>query len=90
MTKIIWDEGFKRSYRRKVKANKRLKKKFWIAMEIFEKNPFASQIRTHKLSGKLKGLWAFSVDYNCRIIFKFVEGKSKILLIDIGGHNEVY
>ncbi len=64
MTKIIWDEGFKRSYKSKIKINKRLKKKFWIAMETFEKNPFASQIRTHKLSGKLKGLWAFSVDYN--------------------------
>lgn len=58
--------------------------------DLFENNPFASRIRTHKLSGKLKGLWAFSVDYNCRIIFKFVEGKSNILLIDIGGHNEVY
>ena len=90
MTKILWDEGFKRSYERKIKINKRLKEKFWIAIEIFENNPFASRIRIHKLSGKLKGLWAFSVDYNCRIIFKFVEGKSKILLIDIGGHNEVY
>jgi len=41
VTKIIWDEGFKRSYKRKIKINKRLKKKFWIAMETFEKNPFA-------------------------------------------------
>jgi len=50
-------------------------------MGIFENNPFASQLRTHKLSDKLRGLWAFSVDYNSRIIFKFVEGKSKVLLV---------
>jgi len=90
VTRIIWDEEFKRSYKKKIKVNKKLRGKFWIAMKTFEENPFASQLRTHKLSGKLKGLWAFRVDYGCRIIFKFVKDKSKILLIDIGGHNEVY
>jgi len=69
VTEILWDEGFKRSYKRKIKINKRLKKKFWIAIGIFENNPFASQLRTHKLSGKLRGLWAFSVDYNSLGLF---------------------
>ena len=58
MIKVVWDEGFKRSYKRKIKGNQRLKKKFWTKMRVFEKNPFVPQLRTHKLSGKLKGLWA--------------------------------
>ena len=29
MVKLVWDEGFKRSYRRNIKNNGRLRKKFW-------------------------------------------------------------
>lgn len=90
MIKVVWNEEFKRSYKRKIKGNQRLRKKFWTAMKIFEENLFASRLRTHKLSGKLKGLWAFSIDYENRVIFKFLKNKNEVLLIDIGTHNEVY
>lgn len=50
---------------------------------------FNSKLRTHKLSGKLKELWAFSVAYDCRVIFKFLD-ENKVFLIDIGGHDEIY
>jgi mRNA-degrading endonuclease YafQ of YafQ-DinJ toxin-antitoxin module len=51
--KAAWDQGFKRSYKKRVRNNSRLKKKFWEKMEIFLENPFFPQLRTHKLSGKL-------------------------------------
>jgi len=87
--KISWDQGFKRIYRKKVKNDDELKSRFWGAVEMFAKDPFQSRLRTHKLTGKLDGLWAFSVSYDCRVIFKFLS-KTEILLIDIGGHDEVY
>jgi mRNA interferase YafQ len=89
LTKIVWDQGFKRIYQKKIKYNVDLKKKFWDAMELFSKTPFDRRLRTHKLSGKLEGFWAFSVTYDCRVIFKFLNG-DEVLLIDIGGHVEVY
>ncbi len=46
------------------------------------KNPFSKQLRTHKLTGTLKGLWAFSVDYDTRVIFSFLTD-DEILLIDV-------
>jgi len=46
-------------------------------------------LKTHKLSGKLKGLWAFVVEYDCRVVFQFLE-EGDVLLIDIGKHDEVY
>lgn len=76
MIKITWDQGFKKIYQKKVKNNPELKKRFWKA-------------RTHKLTGKLEGLWAFSVAYDCRIIFTYLS-HDEALLIDIGGHDEVY
>ena len=89
MIKIVWDQGFKRIYQKKIKNNADLRRKFWAVMELFSKTPFDRRLRTHKLSGKLEDLWAFSVTYDCRVIFKFLNG-DEILLIDSGGHDEVY
>jgi mRNA-degrading endonuclease YafQ of YafQ-DinJ toxin-antitoxin module len=87
--KVSWDQGFKRIYRKKVKNDAELKGRFWDAVEMFAKDPFHPHLRTHKLTGRLEGLWAFSVSFDCRVIFKFLS-KTEILLIDIGGHDEVY
>lgn len=89
MIKVIWDQGFKRIYKKKIKNNEELKKRFWDAIELFSKEPFSHRLRTHKLTGRLEGLWAFSVSFDCRVIFKFL-GKNEVLLIDIGEHDEVY
>jgi addiction module RelE/StbE family toxin len=89
LLKIIWDGGFKRAYKKKIKNNDRLKKKFWSSLNAFSENPFDPGLRTHKLTGKLKGLWAFSCSSDCRVIFKFIE-KGEVLLIDIGSHAEVF
>ena len=89
MIRAAWDQGFRRSYKKRVANNLRLKKKFWGKMEIFLKNPFFPQLRTHKLSGKLAEQWAFSIDDDCRIIFEFV-GEDRVLLIDVGSHDEIY
>jgi addiction module RelE/StbE family toxin len=89
MIEVAWDESFKRSYKKRIKSNAALKMKFWSKIELFLSDPFAVKLKTHKLSGKLIGLWAFSVDDDCRVIFEFV-GDSKVLLVDIGKHEEVY
>ncbi len=39
---------------------------------IFRENPFHPSLRTHKLTGKLRDYWAFSIGYNYRIIYSFV------------------
>jgi mRNA interferase YafQ len=56
--------------------------------------PFAPQLETHKLKGKLSGAWACSVGYDLRIVFDFVKSEGKqeedIFLMDLGTHDEVY
>ena len=89
MTKITWDSGFKRAYKRKVKGNEQLKKQFWNAIALFQDDPFHFSLKTHKLTGRLKGLWAFSVSYDCRVLFTFLS-QNEVLLVDIGTHDEVY
>jgi addiction module RelE/StbE family toxin len=89
MVNLVWDQAFKRKYKKIFTLNIELKKSFWEAMSIFSQNPFDPQLRTHKLTGKLKGLWSFSVSYNYRVIFRFINDHD-VLLIDIGSHDEVY
>ncbi|WP_347179011.1 type II toxin-antitoxin system RelE/ParE family toxin [Roseofilum casamattae] len=52
------------------------------------------ELKTHKLTGNLNGLWSCSVAYNCRIIFSFSDEEDSdedvIFIIDIGSHDEVY
>lgn len=90
MIKLVWDAGFKRSYKKRVARDPLLKERFWDALELFVADPFANELRTHKLTGNLHGCWAFSVDLDCRVVFMFLKGRSTVLLIDIGTHEEVY
>lgn len=90
MMELVWDAGFKRSYKKRIAPDAVLKQRFWDALEIFVSDPFAHALRTHKLTGKLGTCWAFSVDTDCRVVFRFLKGHSKVLLIDIGTHEEVY
>lgn len=58
-----------------------------IAKEpIFKLNPFNPSLRTHKLSGRLHGLWSFSLDYKHRIIFRFLPDQT-ILFVSVGDHS---
>lgn len=65
-----------------------------VVLKILLQDPFAPQLKTHKLKGKLRNSWACSVGYDLRLIFDFMkseEGKEDdIFLIEIGRHEEVY
>jgi addiction module RelE/StbE family toxin len=79
-------------------AKKMLRKKPNLAPDVqqalaqLEKNAHHPSLRTHKLTGNLRGSWACSAGYDLRIVFCLVnhEGKEAILLESIGTHDEVY
>lgn len=54
--------------------------------KIFKKNRFDSSLKTHKLTGKLKGNLSFSINFKYRIIFT-LEGKNEAWFLSIGTHN---
>jgi addiction module RelE/StbE family toxin len=89
MTKLIWDLAFKRKYKKLIKQIPEIKSLFLSQIEILVENPMDKRLKSHKLSGKLKGYWAFSINYTYRVIFRFTDD-NEILLIDFGTHDEVY
>lgn len=54
--------------------------------DTFGRDP---RLKVHKLHGKQKAEWAFSVNYSLRITFIFIEPE-EILCTDIGTHDELY
>ncbi|MCK6621468.1 MAG: type II toxin-antitoxin system mRNA interferase toxin, RelE/StbE family [Calditrichaceae bacterium] len=89
MVEIAFSSSFKKSFKKRIEGRGRLEEKFWRKVEIFILDPFDRQLRTHKLSGKLKDLWSFSMEYDLRIIFYFVDDTHAVF-VDIGSHDEVY
>jgi mRNA-degrading endonuclease YafQ of YafQ-DinJ toxin-antitoxin module len=83
MTVILYTPKFVRLY-------KKLPLKIQQAAEqkeiIFRKDPFTPSLKTHKLTGELEGLFAFSIDYSHRIIFEFRDTNT-VSFRAIGNHD---
>jgi mRNA interferase YafQ len=94
MRTLIWGRTFARAFKRTVKRDRTLSRDIEETLRLLVGDPFAPQLETHKLKGKLSGSWACSVGYDLRIVFDFVKGRKQkqddILLIEIGTHEEVY
>lgn len=94
MYKLSWSNSFRRGFKKATRKNFILQEKIFSALEKLSKQPFDPELKTHKLHGKLMGLWVCQVEYDCRIIFTFEKEpdteKDLIVLVDIGKHDEVY
>ena len=91
MVELIWDEQFKKIYRKWIRRHPDLKDQFAKKIILFAEDPFHPSLKAHTLSGVLKGLWSFRLSYEQRLVFDFTdESRTKVILIDIGTHEEVY
>jgi mRNA interferase YafQ len=94
MRQLVLTEKFKRSFRKFVKRDSKLQNRIAAALIQMQQDVFAGSLSTHKLTGKLQGLYACSCGYDCRIIFSLEKDLSTeddvILLLDVGTHEEVY
>ena len=91
MIEITYDNNFKKLFKKWKKRHPDIVDIFQNKLKQFAANPFNPALKTHSLSGILAGSWAFSITYNQRVVFIFVNGKkTKVILVDIGAHDEVY
>ncbi len=87
---VSFSDSFRKVFRKRIKSAE-IELEFWNRLEIFVNDPFDSKLKTHKLSGKLKGLWSFTIEYDLRVVFFFTNDKPKqAIFVDLGTHDEVY
>jgi addiction module RelE/StbE family toxin len=75
---------FARQYK---KLSHEIKGKAKIQEVIFRKDPFDSRLKTHKLSGRLKDFYSFSVTHSYRIVFELAEDQATAYFHEIGTHD---
>lgn len=80
--KIYYSSRFEKAYK---KLPKKVKLEAEKKEKVFRKDPYTPSLKTHKLTGKLKNYWSFSIDYQYRIIFEFAD-KDIIWFHSVGTH----
>lgn len=84
MIAIEYSSDFVRKYK---KLDPALKSEIRDRLEEFRDMRNHQKLRVHKLSGSMKGLLAFSVNYSDRIVFEWGKNKKIAYMLDVGDHS---
>jgi mRNA-degrading endonuclease YafQ of YafQ-DinJ toxin-antitoxin module len=94
MSELVLTPRFERAFRRLIGKNPALQPQIERALRRMAVDVNDPRLKTHHLSGQLKGLHASSAGYDCRIVFARQKhpktGAEALLLVNIGTHEEVY
>ena len=86
--KVVTSKRFNTKFVKLAKKRPQIISLLFSAAILLNSDHEAVSLNIHKLSGKLKERWAFSLTYELRIIFKWEDDKVKLL--DIRYHDDVY
>ena len=80
-------------HRHFIKAYHKLSKKEQSATDnrirLFSKDPFASKLENHALSGKYKEYRSINITGDYRAVYKEI-GKQEVILVILGLHSHLY
>ncbi len=83
MIDVVYKPSFVRQYRKLPNA---LREEVGSKIAVFKEDPSHPFLKTHKLKGRLKGCYSFSVNYEYRIVFVY-ESKKRVALLAVGNHD---
>jgi len=83
MMKIYYSNKFSLEYKKLPLNVKKIAEKKEL---IFRKNPVDYRLKTHKLTGSLKGFLSFSINQKYRIIFEMINS-NLIWFHSVGDHS---
>jgi len=90
VAKIIYTESYIRRAKKFIVKHPEIISQYEKTLKLLELNPFHPSLGLHRLKGKLKKLFAVSINISYRICIDFIIKEDKIILIDIGTHNDIY
>jgi mRNA-degrading endonuclease YafQ of YafQ-DinJ toxin-antitoxin module len=94
MRELVLTPRFERAFRRLIGKNPALQPTIETALRRMAVDVNDPRLKTHHLSGHLKGLHACSAGYDCRIVFSRQKhpktGAETLILVNLGSHEEVY
>lgn len=90
MNEIIYTGTYIKRAKKFFKKHPEIVSQYEKTLKILEVNPFHASLRLHRLKGRLSPLHSVSINISYRICIDFIIEKDKIILIDIGKHDQVY
>jgi addiction module RelE/StbE family toxin len=88
MKKLEYTKQFQKRLKQRYSHQPQVIERLQRQLELFSRGIRKEPINDHLLTGKLKGLRAFSVGGDVRVVYQ--ETEEHYLLLDIGSHNQVY
>jgi toxin HigB-1 len=83
MYSVTSTSQFKRMFK---KLERNLQQEAYEKIILLEDPEHHKQLRVHKLSGRLKGFYSFSVNYKIRVVFD-IPNNDELVLFAIGDHD---
>jgi mRNA-degrading endonuclease YafQ of YafQ-DinJ toxin-antitoxin module len=87
---IVTPHQFLRQARKFFKKHPDLKSRFSRVLNDLQSDPFQPQLELHSLGGKLTGCHTVNLTHSYRITLTLLITDREIILLDIGGHDQVY
>jgi len=88
MKQFEYTKQFRKRLRQRYAHQPKVLGRLQYHLKLFSQGVRKEPINDHRLTGKLKGLRAFSVGGDVRVVYQ--ETEACYLWLDIGSHNQVY
>ena len=88
--RIIYTKSYLKRAAKFAKRHPDVLSQYEKTLKLLELNPFHPSLRLHRLSGTLSALHSVSINISYRITLEFLVENGKIILVNVGSHDEVY
>jgi proteic killer suppression protein len=88
--RVIYTKSYLKRATKFAKRHPDLVVQYEKALKLLELNPFHPSLRLYRLSGSLSDLHSISINISYRITLEFLIEDGKIILVNVGSHDEIY
>ena len=87
---LIYPDSYIRRARKFLRKHPEIRGQYKKTLELLELNPYHPSLMLHSLEGHLKGLSSASINLSYRITLELEIRDKRIILINVGKHEQVY
>ncbi len=88
--RILYPASYVKRAKKFLHKHPEVRSQYQKTLELLEVNPHHPSLRLHKLEGRLSALHSVSINISYRVVLHFTMLEKEIVLVDIGGHDQVY
>lgn len=88
--RIIYTDGYLKRAAKFIKRHPELLTQYEKTLKLLELDPSHPSLRLHRLGGTLQDLHSVSINLSYRITLEFLLEDGKIVLVNVGSHDDVY